>query len=103
MFSSDADRSDVLDSGYSSLVVSVGTTQVEAKCAASRLSRRQGILLYNDSTATIFYGPSGVTTSGSTKGIQLRRGQWMFISLGDVAIFMIAATDNNNVIVQEMS
>lgn len=98
-----ADRSDVVETSYLSVVVSVGTSQVEAKVGSSHLSNRQLVVLYNDSNTTLYYGPSGVTTSGSTKGIPIAKGQTVAVSIGNASLFLIAGSSSNSVIVQEMS
>jgi hypothetical protein len=89
---------------YKSILVTVGTTQVEAKVGASRLQDRQGVWIYNDSANTIYVGPSGVTTSGSTKGFPLFKNQSAFVELPDfVGVFLIAGSAGNSVIVQEIA
>jgi hypothetical protein len=99
----DPDRSDVLDTGYRSAVVTVGTTQVEAKSGASALTARQAILLHNDGNDTVYVGPSGVSGAGAAKGVALYKKQSMFISVGYVPMYLIATTPGNSVIVQEFS
>jgi hypothetical protein len=96
------DRADVNDTGYSSAVVTIGTSQIEIKVGGSRDEKRQRVLIYNASTSIIFYGPSGVTTSGATRGIPLFRRQIAVIPVGDVAIYAIAASAGNDIIVQEL-
>jgi hypothetical protein len=96
------DRADVDSASYTSGVVAVGATETEAKAGGARNPLRQEVVLHNDSNATVFYGPTGVTTTGATKGIPLRPRQEVFLPLGDVGVFLIADTAGNNVIVQEM-
>lgn len=97
------DRNDVVESGYVGGVVTVGTSQVEAKVGGARVATRQIVILFNDSSNTIYYGPTGVTTSGSSKGIPLEKSQWVALPIGDQGLFLIAGSASNNVIVQEIS
>ena len=101
-FSISGDRSDVNDLTFTSTVISVGTSQVEAKVDGTRDPRRQRVLIYNASNNTIYYGPTGVTTSGSTMGVPVFKDQIAVLPLGDVPVYMIAGSDSNNVVVQEM-
>jgi hypothetical protein len=98
-----AARIDVNDGSYKSVVISVGTSQVEAKCDTTRDPNRQFLVIYNDSNATVYYGPTGVTTSGATKGFPLFKQQWVSIPMGDVGVFLIAASSSNSVLVQEFA
>jgi len=96
----DPDRIDVNDVGYYSSVITVGTSQVEVKTDTTKRRYRQRILIYNDSGSTVYVGPTGVTTTGSTKGVPLYKKQTMVIPLGNVGIFLIAGSASNDVIVQ---
>ena len=98
----DGTRDDVNDTGYTSTVVSVGTSQVEAKVGGTRNANRQRVLLYNDSSSIIYYGPTGVTTTGSTRGVPVFKKQIVVIPVGDVAVYLIAGSASNDVIVQEL-
>ena len=92
---------DVMQDGYVSGVVTVGTSQVEAKVGASRLEGREMLVIYNDSNSTIYHGPSGVTTSGANKGIPILKGEFVSIMSGDLGVFLITTGPGKNVIVQE--
>jgi hypothetical protein len=95
---------DTRNSDYKSLLVAVGTSQVEAKVGTNRLADRQGVWIYNDSGNNVFVGPSGVQTSGPSKGMPLAKNQSMFVELPDtVAVFIIAGSAGNNVIIQEIA
>lgn len=86
------DRSDVVERSHVGVVVSVGTTQVEAKVGSSRVESRQIVYIQNTSKLySIFWGPSGVTTTGSTRGVELAAGQFVSLPFGDVSIFLISA------------
>ena len=79
--------------------VTVGTTEVEAKVGASPLSKRQILTIKNNSNKTIYYGPTGVTTS---TGSPLEETEFIAIPLGpDVSIFLISADTGLNVRIQE--
>ena len=101
----DSDRADVNETDYTSLVVSVGTSEVEAKTTGGPLANRQLLTIKNDSNSSIFYGPTGVTTSGSTKGDELvKKGGFVSLPVGpSIGVFLIAGTASNDVIVQEFS
>ena len=71
----------------SSLVV--GLTAIEVKVGATRLSNRKGVILYNSSNRTMFWGGVGVTTSS---GIPLNKGESITIRNEDVALFVITDT-----------
>jgi hypothetical protein len=91
--------SDVLENGLVSGTITVGTSAVEVKVGANRLAGREYIELYNSSNATIYYGPSGVTTS---TGIPIFKGQVKGIPAGEeVAVYLIAAGAGNTVVAME--
>ena len=98
----DPDRHDVNDKAYTSAVVTVGATQVEAKVGATRNSLRQRILIYNDSSSDCRYGPSGVTMTGSTRGVLIYKRQIVIIPIGDVALYIICDGAGNDFVVQEL-
>ncbi len=82
-------------------IVSVGTTQIELKVAASQLAGRQSLRVYNKSNTTIYIGPTGVTTS---TGEPLLKKQSMTMAVGDnLQIFAIAGSTSNDVVVWEVS
>lgn len=93
-----------LDLGYVSKAISVGTTQVEAFGGASvRLVNRQYVLVYNNDTTPVYFGPTGVTSSGTTKGVPLQPKQSVSMTIGDQGLFLIAASGTVSCIVQEWS
>jgi hypothetical protein len=91
---------EVNDGQYLSSNITVGTTEIEAKVGASRLVGRQRLRIYNDSSVTIYFGPSGVST---TSGEPLLKKQWIELEFGDIGVFVIAGSAGNNVIIQEVS
>lgn len=94
---------DVNEKSYKSTVRSVGTSQVEMRVDSTRDAARQVLIIYNDSNNTIYLGPSGVTTTGSTKGYPVVKGQSVTLAIGDVAIYAIAGSASNDVIIQELA
>lgn len=102
-FSNGTELSDVLNDAYVSGVVSVGTSAVEAKVGGSPLATRERLVIYNDSNKTVYWGPSSVTISGSTKGIPLGSGQMVMIPAGaNLSVYLVSDSLSNNVIVQEL-
>jgi hypothetical protein len=92
---------DVNNKTYVSGAITVGTTAVEVKVGANRISPREMVRLYNNSQSTIFYGPSGVTVNS---GEPLQPGEAVSIPAGDqLGVFAIASTTNLNCRVQEMA
>jgi hypothetical protein len=80
-------------------VLSVSTTQVEAKVGTNRLGGRQMLRIYNASNSIIYFGPSGVTSSS---GEPLEKKQWINIPAGDaLAFFLVTASGTAVVIVSE--
>lgn len=102
-FGNTGEFSGVAEDGYLSLVVSVSTSQVQAKVGSTNLAKRQAIIIYNDSNNVVYYGPSGVTTTGSTKGIPIGPGGFLTLPMGaEVSVFLIAGSASN-VIIQEVA
>lgn len=93
---------DVNNKTYVSGFITVGTTAVEAKVGATRISPREMVRIYNnDSSITIYFGASGVTVS---TGEPLRPGEAVSVPAGDeLGVFVIAASGTVNVRVQEMA
>jgi hypothetical protein len=95
---------DTRNADLTSALKTVGTTQVAAQVGASALPDRIGIFLFNDGPATLYVGPTGVTTSGATKGQPLFKNQSIYYELPDfVALFVIAGSNGNSVIIQEIA
>jgi len=92
--------SDVLSDNYAGGAVSVTNSQIEAKVGASRLAGREYLIIYNNGSQTIYFGPSGVTT---TSGIPIEKNQSMGIPIGDLGLFLITASGTQNVRVQEFA
>lgn len=92
---------DVLNDSYLTASVAVGTSAVEAKVGASRLTDRESLVLHNLGGKTVYVGPSGVTAS---TGVPLFKNQTMSMPAGDaIGVFLICGTgDSADVIVQEL-
>lgn len=85
-------------------VIPVSTSAVELFTGVSRNPARQSLRIYNDSSRTVFIGPTGVTSSGSTKGEQLLSGEAMtYVELGDVGVFAITAGGTASLIITELA
>jgi hypothetical protein len=79
--------SDVLSDGYVAASISVSTTEVEAKVGASALAGRETLRIYNNSNRTVYFGPSGVTSS---TGEPILKKQWVNIPVGDsISVYLI--------------
>lgn len=86
---------------YEQTVVTVGTTEVEAKVGSGRKAGRQMLRLFNKSNSIVYFGPTGVTTS---TGEPLLKNQSLTIPASDtLALFLIAGSAGNDVIVSEWS
>lgn len=97
----DPDRIDVDNTGYLTAALSVSTTAVEAKVSTTPLASRQELIIFNQGNQTVYYGPSGVT---STSGIPLFKNQFVSLPLGpNNSVFLITASGSSTVIVQELS
>ena len=95
-----SEYNDVYGDGYVSDSVSVTTSAIEAKVGGSRLANREGVTVTNKGPQTVYYGPSGVTSS---TGDVLYKDQSVSLPLGDIEIFLITSTSSATVIVQEFA
>lgn len=94
---------DTLESNYLSVALSVSTTATEAKVGGSPLQGRQELLLFNDSSTIVYFGPPTVTSSGSNKGITLEPGEFLQIPIREtVSLYCITASGTATLIVQEI-
>lgn len=92
---------DVVNAQFIGGTITVGVTEVAARVGGSNLADRQEVNIYNSSSATIYYGPTGVTTStgipiGPSESISLQYGE-------NIDVYLIAGTAGNTVIIQEAS
>lgn len=93
---------DYVNTGFISSRIAVGTSQIEARVGGSPLANRRTLTIYNDSTIILFYGPSGVTSSGTTKGEPLFPNQQVSMQVGpSISIFLITTASSQSAIVKE--
>lgn len=93
--------SDVVTDNYVSGAISVSTTQTEAKVGGSRLSGRECLRIYNNSTTTIYFGPTGLTSS---TGEPIYKGQGVTIMVGDIGVYLLTASGTaSDVRIQELA
>lgn len=91
---------DTLDDGYVTGVVTVGTSEVEAKAGTSVLDGRNFIMIQNKSSNTVYYGPTGLTVSN---GIPIKKNQFVSFPVSDnISVYLISGSVGNDVIVQEL-
>ena len=99
--SSNGSFDDVNNNSFVTGTLSVGTSQVEIKVGGSKLAGRQEIVVSNNSNATVYYGPTGVTIS---TGMPIVKGQIFFDNIGEAsAVYLIAGSAANTVVIQEKS
>ena len=93
---------DVVDNEYTAGTIIVGTTEVKACVSGSNLSERQELNIYNPTTdTTIYFGPTGVTTS---TGIPIEPGEVISLQYGpNIDVYLIAGSVGNTIIIQEAS
>jgi hypothetical protein len=80
--------------------ISVSTTAVEAKVGASLYSGRTSLTVYNNGTATIYWGFTNAVTS-STGTPFFKNQQLVFSIEGTASIWLIAASGTHNIRVTE--
>lgn len=78
--------------------VGVGTSEMEAKVGSARLSNRASLAIHNISSNTVYFGPSGVTT---TTGSPLEKGERYWTDDANLAIYLIAGSASNRVVIEE--
>jgi len=100
IFQHDSQFDDVLTDGFLSTQLTVQTSQVEAKVSTSRLAGREFVIVHNLGPQTIYVGPSGVNSS---TGDPIYKGERMGYPIGDIALYMIATSGTNTVVVQEFA
>ena len=86
---------------YAAVSLSISTTQTQVKVGASNLAGRKSVIMYNSGLNTVYFGPSGVTTS---TGIPILSKQMISLNAGDANnIYLITSTSTSTVVVQELS
>lgn len=79
--------------------LTVGTSAIEVKVGASRLSDRKSLTLFNNSNSTMYWGfNSSVTVSNGTPIAKNEQYAWR---IGDVPIFVISGSASSNARVTE--
>lgn len=93
--------SDVNNRDYIAGAITATTSATEAKVGVSRLVGREMVRIFNNSTSvTIYFGPSGVTTS---TGEPLNPGEGVSIPAGDqIGVFFLTSAGTADIRVQEM-
>jgi hypothetical protein len=92
------------NSTYVSASITVNTTEDLAAVGGSNLVNRKELLIFNDGSKDIYFGPSGVSSSGANKGIKIGIGAFQSIPVGDnVLVYLVTATGSSTVIIQEFA
>jgi len=93
--------SDVLNLGTGGQSqLNVGTTAVEVKVGASRLTNRKLVTLYNNSNSILYWGYSNTVTTAS--GTHIVKGQFISWEAGDAqSIFVISGSALNETRITE--
>lgn len=98
-----SDRSDVVESSFDHVTLTVGTTAVEVKVGGSRSATRQIVVIYNaEKNRRLFWGKSGVTASGATRGFPIEPEQFVSLPFGDVGIFLVGEVASMTAIIAEV-
>jgi hypothetical protein len=94
--------SEGVEDSYVAGVVSVSTSQVEAKVGGSPLTGREVLRIFNNSNTTIYFGPSGLTAS---TGEPIYKNQWVEIKAKDsLSVYLLTASGTaSDVRIQEMA
>jgi len=91
------ESADVLTSGVSG-AITVGTTAIEAKVGASRLANRR-VLTIQPTNGPVWIGVGAPITTST--GTQLFTNQLLTMSVGDVAVYVIANAAGRDVRITE--
>lgn len=91
---------DIVDTGGVHGAVSVSTTAVAARVGGSNLAARKNLTLFNNGTATVYWGYANTVTSST--GTPLMRNQFLTGDFGpNTTIFLIAASGSHDIRVTE--
>lgn len=85
--------SDGITFGGVSGAITVGTTAIEAKVGGSRYVLRKLLTVQNNGNQPIYYGYSSAVTTAS--GTKLDKGEFLALQISDVAIWLIAGSNQN--------
>lgn len=92
----------IMNNGGNNGPITVSTTAVPARTLGVNLANRKNLVIYNNGTATIYWGYDPALTSNS--GIPLAIGQVTSLDVGsNTTIYLIAASGSHNVRIAEGS
>lgn len=98
-----SDRSDVVESSFDHVTLTVGTTPVEVKVGGSRSVSRQIVVIYNEEkNRRLFWGKSDVSATGVNRGFPIEPGQFVSLPFGDIGIFLVGEVSNMTAIIAEV-
>lgn len=85
---------------YSTATKSVGNvTPVLAAVGGANLANRKTVVVYNRGAQTIYYGPTGVT---STTGIPIEKDEVVTFAIGDnIDVYFITGSSTASVTIEE--
>ena len=85
---------------YSTATKSVGNvTEVLAAVGGANLANRKTIVAYNRGPQTVYYGPTGVT---STTGIPIEKDEVVTFAIGDnIDVYFITGSSTASVTIEE--
>lgn len=91
---------DVLNTSAAYGALTVSTSPVEARVGSSRLANRKSLIIFNNSTVTLYWGfDTGVNANN---GMPLLANSYVTISVGqDIPVYLIASSGSRNVRIVE--
>ena len=100
-YGDDLERSvDVINGGGVQGAITVGTSAVVARVGGSNLTNRISLTVFNNSTATIYWGYTNAVTTST--GTAIAKGQMFFFSVGSATdIYLIGGVAGLNVRITE--
>lgn len=82
--------------------ITVTNAQTRIKSGATVSAGLESFLIYNDSANTVYFGLTGVTTSGTTKGLPLAKGMSMVVdAISSDFLYLIATSGSNTCLIFE--
>lgn len=80
------------------------TSEILLAVGSSNLVNRQELVVFNDGLQTIYVGPSGVTSSGTNKGLPIEPAETFNPPSGDgLEFYAVTASGSSDVIIQELA
>lgn len=92
--------SDIFSMGIACGALSVGTSAVEAKASTNRLTNRKAICITQMGSGVLYWGCSNVTTS---TGTPIYKNGSVTLTIGDMAVYLIASNAGNDVRIVELA